>query len=258
MSFRANRTAPRLLLLAGGVLLAVLLLNGCGMDETVVDGEERSFEFSGSQLEVDSDNSRLTLVPVEGLSGEVRVKRWFTVSRMGGSADITWEMDEDTLKLRTTCRGIVSQCSARHEIEVPADLPVRVTSRNGAVKAAGFRAGLELTSHNGAIDVTDAQGPLTLDSHNGRITATAVTTQRLRAASHNGAIQLELANAPAEIVTESHNGRTTMEVPGDVAYQVDVSTKNGKVDVSVDEGGDRHRISARSHNGGITVRPAEG
>jgi hypothetical protein len=256
MSFRANRTAPRLLLLTGGVLVLALLLGACGTQETVVDGEQRTFEITGPELVVDTDSSSVTLVPVADLSGEVRVTRWFKAARVRGRTDITWQQDGETLKLRVVCRGIVTSCSARHEIEVPADLPVRLTSRNGPVRADGFGAGLDLTSHNGEISVSGAAGPLTLASHNGRVTATDVTTDRVRATSHNGAIRLELATAPAEVTAKSHNGGISVQLPGEASYQVDAEAKNGQVDVTVDQGGDAHRVSARSHNGSITVRPA--
>jgi hypothetical protein len=63
MSFRANRTAPRLLLLTGGVLLVVLLLGSCGGQETVIPGEQRTFEISGPEVAADAGHGVITLIP---------------------------------------------------------------------------------------------------------------------------------------------------------------------------------------------------
>jgi hypothetical protein len=254
MSFRANRTAPRLFLLTGGALLVAFIASSCGLQETVVDGEQRAFEVEGPELVIDSGNSALTLIADEELSGEVLVTRWFKASSMSGENSISWEMDGDTLKLSTTCKGPLSNCSARHEIQIPADLAVRVTGRNGEVQAAGFRGGLTVHNHNGAIKIGEVDGPLSLESHNGSITATGVTAERVLASSHNGSIELGLSNAPAEIEADSHNGKIVISVPDSADYQVDAHAKNGQVEVLVDEGDEGHSVTARSNNGGITVR----
>ncbi|WP_103503161.1 MULTISPECIES: DUF4097 family beta strand repeat-containing protein [unclassified Streptomyces] len=259
MTYRANRTAPRVLLVAGAVLLAGMIVSSCSAQSMSVDGEERTFTVNADELVVDYDDSAITLLPDDSLSGEIHVTRWFTASGLTGRAEVDWNFSDDgTLVLRTTCTGLLARCEAHHEIAVPADLPVRAEGDNGDVRAEGFVAGVDITTHNGAIEVSGTEGPLTLRSHNGGVTATGITSDEVRASTHNGAIEVAVTNAPSLIETSTHNGSTRVEVPGDTSYRVEGETRNGDLDLGVDASGDSHLISVRSHNGGITVAPAAG
>ncbi|MDB1087765.1 DUF4097 family beta strand repeat-containing protein [Streptomyces sp. ACA25] len=269
----AKRTAPSVLLLAGAVLLATGAVSACGVQETHdISGEQRAFPLAAGELVIDSGNSRIDLIPDDGLDGEVGVTRWFQARKLTGDTGISWSMEGNTLSLHTTCRGMIARCEARHEVRVPADVEVRAEARNGQLNASGFTAGLDLTTRNGPIDVAGSSGPLTLSSRNGSIevagtegpvslssrnggiTATGMGSDRVSADSRNGRIRMTMDRAPSLVETDSRNGRTTIELP-DGSYRVSTRTDNGKVEVSVPQDeGSAHRISTRSRNGDITVR----
>ncbi|GAB2909567.1 DUF4097 family beta strand repeat-containing protein [Streptomyces mayteni] len=273
---RSTAAVRRASLAALVVLAAGAALSGCVVRETH-DGtpEEQAFALAGETLTVDSDNSRIVLVPDDSLTGEVAVTRTFEARRVTGTTGIEWSMADDTLRLRVVCRGFVVECDARHEIRVPAGVAVTVEGRNGAVEADGFAAPLDLATHNGGITVRDSSAPVVLDtrnggitledvsaplsleSRNGRIEGTGLSSSEITARTHDGGLSLSLDAAPERIETVSDNGGTTVEVPDDgTAYRVETETHNGDVDVDVprDDAAAAPVIDARSRNGEIILR----
>ncbi|MFD0384075.1 hypothetical protein ACFQ2B_22585 [Streptomyces stramineus] len=149
-----------------------MALTGCGgggVDDA--EPERKSFALPGKELTVDSDDSRLELVPGDGK--DVNVTRWFDGWTLGGTAKVTWEMDGSTLKLREHCSGISTDCEAKHRIEVPHGVKVTVKEHNGGVRAKGFASDLKISSDNGEVRVSDSSGALDLSSSNGTVTVTA-------------------------------------------------------------------------------------
>ncbi|MEU5426740.1 DUF4097 family beta strand repeat-containing protein [Streptomyces olivoreticuli] len=247
-----TRSAARLSLVAGGVLLAGVAVTGCGnSDLDDAEPEDRAFAFSGQELTVDSDDSQLELVP--GGGKDVKVTRWFAGWTVGGSSKTSWAMDGSTLKLRMHCSGISSNCRSKHRIEVPRGVKVTVKEKNGGVMASGFDKDLKISSDNGEVRVADSTGALDLASSNGAVTATGSTAHQVRARSQNGAIRISLKQVPDRVETTNDNGSTRIELPR-APYKVDAHSDNGgtKVDVPRDDAS-RHTVSARSDNGEVKV-----
>jgi len=53
--------------------------------------------------------------------------------------------------LRMTCSGVVADCSARHRIEVPRGVRVKVEDRDGSVRAHGFADALDIRTADGSV-----------------------------------------------------------------------------------------------------------
>ncbi|WP_165989213.1 DUF4097 family beta strand repeat-containing protein [Streptomyces sp. YIM 98790] len=258
--YRSSRTAPRVLLAAGVVLLLAGLVSACAKETHAIEDERRAFSLehldTDEPLVIEAHNSRVELLTDPALDGEVAVARWFRAEKVQGRTGISWSMTGDgRLELKAVCKGIITTCDARHVVTVPEGIAVRATSSNGSLEAAGFTDGLELSTSNGALTVTGCSGPLTLESDNGTITAEGVDSATVRASSRNGGIALSLSGAPAVVETDSVNGDTVIEVPGEARYDVRAHARNGDEQVSVERGGEEHVITAESTNGGITVRP---
>lgn len=247
-----TRSAARLSLVAGGVLLAGTALTGCGSaDLDEAEPEYKAFPLSGRELTVDTDNSELEIAPAD--VKEVKVTRWFAGWTMGGSSKASWEMDGGTLKLREHCSGISSNCASRHKIEVPRGVALTVKDRNGTVKARGFSTDLKVSSDNGQVRVTDSTGNLDLSSSNGNVIATGTRSRQVKADSDNGNVQLTMARVPDRVEASNHNGNVKIELPR-TPYRVDASSKNGttKVEVPRDDASG-HSVAAQSDNGNVKV-----
>ncbi|MGW3492150.1 DUF4097 family beta strand repeat-containing protein [Streptomyces sp. NPDC001020] len=252
---RTRRTG-RAVAVTGIVAALIATAAACGNDaQDDKHPDHRAFTLHGRTLTVDSDNSDLEIVPAK--VDKVQVTRWFRGSVIiGEDPRVTWAMKDDRLVLRLKCSGLVSNCSARHRIEVPRGIDVKVEDRNGGVRAQGFKEALSIRTRNGSVRVTDSTGALTLNSREGSVRATGVGSQRVHVETRNGSIHLELAVAPDLVKAASWNGSMSIALPKG-AYRVTTNTRNGSAHVSVPQDpSSSHVVDTLTRDGSVTVRTA--
>ncbi|MGC0403727.1 hypothetical protein RKD27_006371 [Streptomyces sp. SAI-126] len=253
------RSVPARAAAAAGVVALVFAgATACGAsagDDKTPD--HKSFALQSRTLTVDSDDSALEIVATDSnKSGTVEVTRWFqgTVA-VGKDPEVTWSMKGDRLVLRMKCSGVIADCSAKHRIEVPRDIAVKVEDGDGSVRARGFTRPLSIRTGDGSVRVTDSSGPLELRTGDGSMRAD-VTSRRVTARTGDGSVHLELGAVPDRVETRSGDGSVTVELPK-ATYRVDTKSGDGGVDVSVPRSdASDHFVSAQSGDGKITVRTA--
>jgi len=254
MTVRIRRSA---VVASAAVAVVTLFAAGCGASAgDDKEPEHRSFALEGRALTVDSDDSALELVAAD--VDKVEVTRWFKGSVVvGGDPKVTWEMKDDTLKLREDCSGVVADCSAKHRIEVPRGIAVTVKDGDGSVRASGFKEALNVRTGDGSVRVEDSSGPLTLHTGDGSVTATDIDSRRVDVHTRDGSVRLGLAAVPDRVASSSQDGSVTIELPAEATYRVKAKTGDGSVDVSVprDERS-THEVSAETRDGKVTVRTA--
>ncbi|QCD55640.1 DUF4097 family beta strand repeat-containing protein [Streptomyces hawaiiensis] len=262
--------------LAGAAVVLVAGLSACGAsagDDT--DPDHRSFGLQGRTLTVDSDDSALEIVASDkSRAGKIEVTRWFQGSVVvGKEPKVTWAMRDDRLVLRLKCSGIVVDCSAKHRIEVPRGITVKVEDGDGSVRARGFRDPLNIRTGDGSVRVSDTTGPLELRTGDGsiRVTDTSgplrmrtgdgsiradVSSRTVRTQTGDGSVRLELGVVPDRVESRSGDGSVNIALPR-ATYRVTTETGDGGVDVSVprDETSS-HVVSAHTGDGKVTVRTA--
>ncbi|MEU0382967.1 DUF4097 family beta strand repeat-containing protein [Streptomyces chartreusis] len=274
---RTTRTpSARPVAVAGAVVVLVAGLSACGAsagDDT--DPDHRSFDLQSRTLTIDSDDSALEIVAADSNpAGRIEVTRWFQGSVVvGKEPKVTWSMRDDRLVLRLKCSGIVADCSAKHRIEVPRGVTVKVQDGDGSVRARGFRDPLNIRTGDGSVRVTDASGPLNIRTGDGsvRVTDTTgplqmrtgdgsiranVSSCDVRTHTGDGSVRLELGVVPHRVESRSGDGSVTIALPK-ATYRVTTQTGDGGVDVSVprDESSS-HVVSAHTGDGKVTVRTA--
>jgi len=255
------RTRPvvvRTGLAAGVVVVLVGGVAACGASAgDDKDPDHRSFALTGHTLTVDSDDSALEIVAADGNpAGKIEVTRWFqgTVA-IGKDPKVSWKMEDDRLTLRMKCSGVVADCSARHRIEVPRGVTVKVEDGDGSVRARGFQDALSIRTGDGSVHVTDSTGPLDVHTGDGSVHA-AVSSRRVRAETGDGSVDLELGAVPDLVDSRSHDGSVTVALPK-ATYRVTTETGDGSVDVSVPRSdSSSHVVSARTGDGKVTLRTA--
>lgn len=255
------RTVPgrRAVAVSGVVAVLVAGMAACGASASDdKDPDHKSFALEGRTLTVDSDDSALEIVAAEGnKAGTVEVTRWFQGSvAVGSDPKVTWEMEDDRLVLREKCSGMIANCSAKHRIEVPRGVTVKVEDRDGSVRARGFQDALSIHTGDGSVHVTDSSGPLDLETRDGSVRVSDVSSRQVRARTGDGSVSLELGTVPDLVETRSGDGSVTIELPR-ATYRVTTRTGDGSVDVSVPrDDTSSHVVSARTGDGKVTVRTA--
>jgi len=252
------RTRARFVAVTGVVAALVVTASACASAGDDKDPEQRSFALQGRTLTVDSNDSALDIVAADSnSSGRIEVTRWFQGSvTLGNDPKVTWSMEDDRLKLRVKCSGMVADCAAKHRIEVPRGVSVVVRTGDGSVTARGFDQALDIRSEDGSVTVKDSTGPLKLHTDDGSIRALDVRSQQVRAHSEDGSVRLELASVPDLVESSSDDGSLTIELPRET-YRVTADSDNGSVKVSVPrDKSSAHVVSAKTQDGSIRVRAA--
>ncbi|WP_405612867.1 DUF4097 family beta strand repeat-containing protein [Streptomyces sp. NBC_00076] len=243
---------------AGVVTLLVVGAAACGVSAgDDKDPEHRSFALQGRTLTVDSDDSALEIVAADDTpAGKIEVTRWFRGKvAVGKDPKVTWSMRDDRLTLRMKCTGVVADCAARHRIEVPRGIAVKVVDGDGSVRARGFEDALSIRTGDGSVRVTDTTGPLELRTGDGSIRA-VVSSRKVSTRTGDGSVHLELGSVPDLVESRSGDGSVTVTLPR-ATYRVTTRTGDGGVDVSVPRSdSSSHRVSAETGDGKVTVRTA--
>ncbi|MGW6519786.1 DUF4097 family beta strand repeat-containing protein [Streptomyces sp. NPDC054950] len=254
---RTSRSA-RAFLVTGAVVALAAGATACGA--AAADDEHpdhRAFALQGRTLTIDSDDSALEIVASDTAeAGKVDVTRWFQGSvTIGKEPKVTWSMKDDRLTLRMHCSGVVADCSAKHRVEVPRGVAVKVASDDGSVRAQGFRDALSVRTEDGSVHVTDSSGALELRSDDGSVRA-EVASRTVDARTADGSVRLTLSAVPDRVESVSDDGSVTISLP-EATYRVTAKSDDGGVDVSVprDESS-THVVSARTADGKVTVRNA--
>lgn len=255
----ARTVSARAVAVTGGVVLLLAAGTACGAsagDDKHPD--HRTFALQGRTLTVDSDDSALEIVASDSNpAGKVEVTRWWQGSvAIGKGPKVTWSMKDDRLVLRMKCSGIVADCSAKHRIEVPRGVAVKVEDGDGSVRAQGFKDALSIRTADGSVHVTDSSGPLQLRSGDGSVHA-EVSSRQVRAQTSDGSVHLELSAVPDLVDSRSGDGSVTIALPGAAKYRVTTQTGDGSVHVSVPrDPSSTHVVSAHTGDGKVTVRTA--
>ncbi|WP_050374519.1 DUF4097 family beta strand repeat-containing protein [Streptomyces acidiscabies] len=252
------RTSGTTRLILSTVVLIAVFGTACSDASEDTEPESRAFGLKGSTLTIDAQDTALEIVAAEGnKAGQVEVTRWFDGSvTVGEGPKLTWSMSEDgRLKLRMKCSGLVADCSARHRVEIPRGVAVKVVSNDGGVKVSGLRDALSVKAGDGSVRITDTSGPLDLDTNDGSVRAD-VSSRRITTHSGDGSVRLNLSVVPDRIEAKANDGNVTIEVPKGT-YKVSTKVNDGDTRVSVPRADDSaHEITARVSDGHLTIRTA--
>ncbi|MCX5057438.1 DUF4097 domain-containing protein [Streptomyces sp. NBC_00201] len=254
----ARSVTARAALAAGAVVVLVGAATACGASAgDDKDPDHRSFALKGHTLTVDSDDSALEIVAADhNPQGKVEVTRWFQGKvAIGKDPRVSWSMKDDRLTLRMRCSGVVADCSAKHRIEVPRGVTVKVEDGDGSVRARGFEDPLSIRTGDGSVHVSDTTGPLTLHTGDGSVHAD-VSSRRVRTETGDGSVHLELGAVPDLVDSRSGDGSVTIALPRST-YRVTTTSDDGSVHVSVPRSdSSSHVVSARTGDGKVTLKTA--
>ncbi|MET7732129.1 DUF4097 family beta strand repeat-containing protein [Streptomyces sp. NPDC005402] len=239
------------------VVLALLPLAGACSDDH--DGESGGppaagtprVAGSGEHVVIATDNGlRLRPADGRGVTVDDRVdEHWAHHGKV-------WTLDLSCAD-RTTGDG---SCPRMPYVEIPDGVSVTATARNAGVDVAGVAAALDITTVNGDVTVTRSgrdDADVRLSTRNGSVRATGVEAGRLHAATTNGDVVVGCAAVPSGVSAATVNGSVDVTVPHDSPpYRVTASTDNGHATVAVPvRDADRnHTMTLTTVNGDVDAR----
>lgn len=251
-------------ILAVGSLLAFALVSagctssgssGTGSDFTDTATVSQTFPYSGELLNIDAGTAEL--VVVSGDSSEVKVDRQVTGATNNKAPEATESLDGDTLNLAVDCNGFALGCEGRFTVTVPNGVAVVAQNKNSQITVRDFTADLTVSAVNGNAILSQISSPtLELTGKDMEVVAKDLSAKTITTDTRNGDLDLTFADAPDQVTVSGHDGDVLLALPK-AEYLVDVTTKSGKEDVSVEESDSgSHNVSVTTRNGDITITQA--
>jgi hypothetical protein len=218
---------------SAAVALALGSVAACSSDRPTTT-DEQSYEISEqvSALVVDGQAAAVTIETGEGPVTVTEIYRY-----ADDQPGTSHRVDGSTLRLSDTgCQNDEQRCDVEFRVRVPSATTATVTAKAGAVKMSGLTGNVTVTTEAGAVEATG----LAADE-------VTITTQA-------GATSLEFAQAPTMVRASTELGAVDVRLPGGTAYAVDVATKVGASDVSVQrDAASAHKIQVRTDVGAVRV-----
>ncbi len=136
---------------------------------------------------------------------------------------------------------------------------------------------LSLKTHNGGVNISDVRGQIRFEAHNGGVQLRRVAGD-VSGSTANGGVQVELAGPSSDLRqldVSTHNGGVTVSMPSNYSARLQAETHNGgihsdfplpaqppsnvrprKLEANIGAGGPL--IHLTTHNGQVSLKPAEG
>lgn len=253
------------------VVTVALLLTTAASAATLTETVDRTFNVKpGATVALSNVNGRITI----GSWDQPRVRVVATKEVKGNRDDAKDAMKELRVEFAQTNGGVTikthyprrdhgftsifdlflgnhTNAQVRYELTVPRTMNVDVRNTNGSIHLADVAGHLELDTTNGKIEVERCAGSIDASTTNGGIEAQLIQVAKGKALSFH-----------------TTNGRIEVQVPGNLAVDVDAGTTNGSISTdlpiatthfkrnslrgTINGGGTPLRM--RTTNGGITIK----
>jgi hypothetical protein len=242
--------------IGGSITAVVVLVMGTAQTMGAVAHEEHStvqrFNPTGLRL-VEIDNSAAGKVRVVGSDTDQIVVRT-EISDGLQETRHSERIDGERLLLESRCPFLSDFCEVRYEVEMPADLRVKVWSP-ASVSVEDITADVEVKTDE-SIEVARLGGRLDAHAVSGSITARDLRSSDVGARATDGSILLDFARSPLGVRAESTDGNIEVLVPqDDELYKVHTDTVDGTTSVQVANGPDGDRsITGTTTDGDVVLR----
>ena len=255
--------ARRLWLVLASAAAVFALGFGTLQAASVVAHEERTEVSTLDAADLDSlavDNSAGS-VDVIGVDGadDVTVQARISDGLRATGHEITSR--DGVLFVTGSCPLFGSEwCEVDYTIEVPTDMYVDVTARDG-VSLADLDGGVSVGSSTAAVELVRVGGEVTASANQSRVEGDDLTADAVDASANQGRITLEFATSPRHVTARANQGRIDIVLPDDpgVTYATDTSANQGSVrdEIRQDPGSDRS-ITVEANQGNVTIAYATG
>ncbi len=259
----------RKLFLAAAMFLVATAASAASLSERI----DKTFDVKpGATLKLTNVNGRITVTAWD----QPRIKVVAEKQVKADSDDVKKAMSELRVEMQPLNGGLVIDTRYPHENDGPGAifswlLGDHVEAQVTYELMVPRTMNVDVSNTNGAIHLSDVTGTHELDTTNGKIEVSRCAGS-LDASTTNGSIHAELTrvNKGQPLRFETTNGRIDVELPSNLAVDVDASTTNGNIATdlpvsatrvssnslrgTINGGGTSLRM--RTTNGGIAIRTA--
>lgn len=189
------------------------------------------------------------------------------------SPDLDVVREGSAITLEGNCPKITfGPCQAQVRLQVPKDASVEVESGSGDitaedldghawlrtgsgdVTARGLGAGGELRTHSGEVTLQDGTGNFVLESRSGDVRGADLASQRVRAETASGDVDLLFRRAPSEVDAFTSSGMVHITLPKGEAYNVVTDTGSGDTEIGVrTDPGSPRIVRAGTESGNVAI-----
>ena len=242
----------------------------------------KTFTVTGhAKVKVETDDGAVRVSTGDIKQVEIRVV--YTGYKLDKDLRVSTEQNGDTVEIVAKASGGsfwnwgVRHSSLRVEVHMPKDADLTVRSGDGSVEADSISGNVDVTTGDGSITVQGAKGNIHFRSGDGHIEARGLDGT-VDASSGDGHINLEgrfdgltirtgdgsvtaRAGAGSKMASSwsihTGDGSVDLEVPGDLAANLDASTHDGHISlglqVTVEGTFSSSRIQGKLNGGGQTL-----
>ena len=174
-----------------------------------IDAPDGSDQLRNTEIEVDHSSRSLRLATTHRDRDDD--DSWFTWNNGGDIPNVHY-----TIQMPRTARLTIDDHES--DIEVTGlQAELRIDTHEGPIRIAEQQGAVTIDSHESEMDLTNVVGALTIDTHEGDL-----TVDNLRGAleidAHDSSADVTFAALTDDIEIDTHDGRFTLTVPGDVGF----------------------------------------
>lgn len=253
------------------IALAILILGIAAVLPASADEWSKTYSLTGKpdlRVETSDANIRVTTWDQNTIEAKVIATR-YKIGEGGIRIEEHQTGDSVEIDVRYPHHNFTVEWG-QHRVDIIIQMPregrVNLRTGDGKIEVAGLKGGMDMHSGDGSVNLDGVEGKLRASTGDGHIKASG-RFDELDLKTGDGHVEVRAAagSSPAGgWHLETGDGNVTLEVPGDLAADVDLHTNDGHIDLDmpVTTAGKirENEVRGKLNGGGslITIRTGDG
>jgi DUF4097 and DUF4098 domain-containing protein YvlB len=253
------------------IALAILVLGLAAVVPASADEWSKTYNLSGKpnlRIETSDANIRVSTWDQNTIEAKVITTR-YKIGEGGIRVDEHQDGDSVEIEVRYPHRNFTVEWG-QHKVDIVIQMPregkVKLRTGDGKIEIGGLKGEMDLHSGDGSENLEGVDGKLHASTGDGHITAHG-RFEELELKTGDGQVEVRAASG-SSLATgwrlETGDGNVSLEVPGDLAADVDLHTSDGHIDLDlpVTTAGQirENEVRGKVNGGGslLTIRTGDG
>jgi DUF4097 and DUF4098 domain-containing protein YvlB len=253
------------------IALAILVLGLAAVLPASADEWSKTYNLSGKpnlRIETSDANIRVSTWDQNTIEAKVITTR-YKIGEGGIRVDEHQDGDSVEIEVRYPHRNFTVEWG-QHKVDIVIQMPregkVKLRTGDGKIEIGGLKGEMDLHSGDGSENLEGVDGKLHASTGDGHITAHG-RFEELELKTGDGQVEVRAASG-SSLATgwrlETGDGNVSLEVPGDLAADVDLHTSDGHIDLDlpVTTAGQirENEVRGKVNGGGslLTIRTGDG